>query len=53
MQPTVTGLTNGNFIISYSIFNIQSNWDIKGQIFDQNGQRIGNEIPINTYRYKQ
>lgn len=43
-QPTVTTLTNGNFIITWNDFDLS----VKAQLFQSDGSRIGNEFSVNT-----
>jgi type IX secretion system substrate protein len=49
-RPSVTGLTNGKFVICWgSNGQDGSLFGIYGQMYDQNGIKIGEEFQINTY----
>ena len=45
--PTVTGLSGGGFVATW-IDESQRGGDIFGQVFDANGQAVGQEFPVNT-----
>ncbi len=48
---SVTGLRNGNFIVTWqsSRFQDGDDWGIFGQVFDGAGAKIGSEFQVNTY----
>jgi hypothetical protein len=46
-QPTVAGLIDGGFITVWASYNQYDRWDIYGQRFDSNGNKVGNELRIN------
>jgi serralysin len=51
-EPTITGLTNGGFVVSWTDFSgtpgDDSGSSIKAQVFTAAGARVGNEILVNT-----
>ena len=49
-SPSITSLENGGFIATWtSSFQDSSGDGIFGQIFDSNGDKIGDEFQVNTY----
>ena len=50
-HPSVAGLSNGGFIISWAS-NYGSGFKIYGQRYDSNGNAVGNEFKVNTYMDK-
>ncbi|MDB3977592.1 flagellin [bacterium] len=49
IEPSITRLSNGNFVVSWSSQNQDgSNEGVFGQIFDMSASKIGNEFIINT-----
>lgn len=52
VQPTITGLSSGNFVISWIDGSGEggdaSNYGIKAQVFSPTGVRIGGEFLVNT-----
>ena len=50
LVPTITGLTNGNFVVTWtdtSGGNINQ-YDIKAQMYDAAGAPVGTEFVVNT-----
>ncbi|RVU15451.1 cadherin-like domain-containing protein [Methylobacterium oryzihabitans] len=51
-QPTITGLSNGGFVISWMDASAQggddSRWGIKAQVFNASGAKVGTEFLVNT-----
>ncbi len=49
-NPSVASFRNGNFIVTWwSDLQDGSNYGIYGQLFDNIGNKIGNEFQVNTY----
>ena len=52
ITPTVTGLTNGGFVITWQDISGQggdaSGYGIKAQLYDAAGAKVGNEFLVNT-----
>jgi hypothetical protein len=49
-NPNINALTNGNFFICWNSNNQDDpSFDVYGQLFSPEGEKIGDEIPINTY----
>ncbi|MDN3506104.1 MAG: hypothetical protein P0S96_02630 [Simkaniaceae bacterium] len=47
--PSVTGLTNGNIVVTWSSINGDgSGYGVVGQVLDSTGSKIGGEFPVNT-----
>jgi Ca2+-binding RTX toxin-like protein len=48
-NPSIVALSNGGFVVAYNKHN-GSYWDnTEGQVFDQNGNKVGSAFLINTY----
>lgn len=55
IQPDIAPLSNGGFVVTWSddagnFANPQTRHDIKAQIFDDSGKRIGDTILVNDHR---
>lgn len=48
-MPSVSGLKNGGFIISYHIDNYPFGYDTFAQLYNGKGEKIGDEFKVNTY----
>ncbi|WP_421854409.1 beta strand repeat-containing protein [Novosphingobium sp.] len=46
--PAIAGLPNGGFVVTWQHFLTPTNSDIKAQVFDGDGTRLGSEMLINT-----
>jgi hypothetical protein len=49
--PTITGLTNGNFVVTWSTSNLSQDGNsgaIKAQVFSAAGAKVGSEFLVNT-----
>ncbi|WP_299775948.1 tandem-95 repeat protein [uncultured Tateyamaria sp.] len=55
LWPSVTALTNGNFVVSWTTFDWpqgdMSGWAIKARIFDANGDEVVSEFLVNEITY--
>lgn len=50
LAPTVTGLTNGGFVVTWIASGTDgSGWSIAAQVFNPDGSRVGTEIVVNTF----
>jgi len=50
INPAVSGLTDGNFIVCWQSFGQDGSYDgIFAQLFDNNGAKIGIEFQVNSY----
>jgi hypothetical protein len=52
LSPAVATLNNGNVVVVWSSFNQQgasSLYDVYGQMFSPDGQKIGSEFPVNQF----
>jgi len=47
-DPSIVALSNGGFVVAYIEYD-GSSYDSEGQIFDQNGNKVGSVFQINTY----
>jgi len=47
--PSVTGLNNNSFVVAWTSGDQGVSRDVYGQIFHQNGSKIGNTFQLNTY----
>lgn len=48
-EPDIAGFKNGGFVVSWSSYSQQgSKRSVHGQIFDENGNKVGGEIIFNT-----
>ena len=47
-KPSVDILTNGSFVVTWSTEGADSFRDIRGQMFDSSGSKIGSEFSVNT-----
>ena len=51
-NPTITALTNGGFVVTWSdlsgTLGDSSGWSIKAQVFDASGAKVGSEFLVNT-----
>jgi len=46
----VASLSNDHFVVTWQSFSQDgSSWGVYGQLFDNNGAKIGNEFQVNTY----
>jgi Ca2+-binding RTX toxin-like protein len=55
-NPSVAGLSNGNFVVTFTDTSVDPSGDIRARIFGQNGNPIGNDFAIavsNTTRDSQ
>lgn len=50
-SPSITALTNGSFVITWSSVDQDGKNDIYGQRFDANGVAQGSEFLVNTYTF--
>ncbi|MCG8490136.1 MAG: Ig-like domain-containing protein, partial [Sneathiellales bacterium] len=48
-EPSVTGLSNGGFVVTYDSSGIDGSSGIGAQIFDSTGAKVGSEIIVNSY----
>jgi len=48
LSPSVTGLTNGGFVVTWRAFGDNSGLSIKAQLFDASGNKVGSEFLVNT-----
>jgi hypothetical protein len=48
-DPSVTALTNGNFVVVYNDFAADPGGDIRARLYDSNGTALGNDIVINIH----
>src|SRR5690606_21451274 len=49
--PTAASLPNGNFVVvwgSYLGINLEAAYDVKGQIFKNDGEKLGKEFQVNV-----
>ena len=46
--PAIAGLPNGGFVVTWQHFVSATNSDIKAQVFDGDGTKLGGEMLINT-----
>ncbi|WP_298169391.1 calcium-binding protein [Novosphingobium sp.] len=46
--PAIAGLPNGGFVVTWQHFVSPTNSDIKAQVFDGDGTKLGGEMLINT-----
>ena len=46
--PTITGLPNGGFVVAWTNQNASSGGDIKAQVFNSNGAKVGSEFLVNS-----
>ncbi len=52
--PTITGLSNGGFVVSWQddsaedVFNLGRSFGVRAQVYDANGATVGGEITVNT-----
>ncbi|WP_299752288.1 tandem-95 repeat protein [uncultured Tateyamaria sp.] len=55
LWPSVTALTNGNFVVTWTTFDWpqgdMSGWAIKARIFDANGDEVVSEFLVNEITY--
>ncbi|HVI92115.1 MAG TPA: calcium-binding protein, partial [Dongiaceae bacterium] len=47
-RPSVTALTDGTFVVTWDT-NASGSYEISGQRYDANGNKIGVEFTVNTY----
>ena len=47
-MPSVTGLPNGGFVVTWQDNSSSSTTSIKAQMFDANGAKVGSEFLVNT-----
>ncbi len=47
-QPSITGLTDGGYVVSWTAYKQDGNDGIYAQRFDVEGERVGQETQINT-----
>ena len=56
-NPTITGLTNGGFVVSWADFSStlgdSSDASIKAQVFAADGTKVGSEFLVNTQTANQ
>ena len=52
-QPTITGLSSGGFLVSWLVYNgsDDSSQEIKAQIFNSVGAKVGGEFSVNTIAF--
>jgi Ca2+-binding RTX toxin-like protein len=48
-EPTVTGLSDGGFVVAWANYDSTNNYQIYAQRFDADGTKLGDEFTINTY----
>jgi hypothetical protein len=49
VQPRIASLSSGGFVACWQSWSQDSSWDIYGQIFSPDGEKIGREFRVNTY----
>jgi len=47
--PSVTSLNNGTFIVTWGGAGVNDSFGVYGQLFNDNGSKVGREFQINTY----
>jgi len=48
-HESISALSNGGFVISWSNYPFGSDWDVFAQIFDENADKIGEQFQVNTF----
>ena len=50
MRPTVTGLPDGHFVVTWqsSDNSEQTDWDIRARLFDANGNALGSDFVVTS-----
>ena len=47
IQPTVTTLSDGRFVVTWWSAEVGTGWDIRARLFDASGNAVGNDFVVN------
>ena len=53
IEPAIAVLNNGNYVVTWGSYpnNVYWGWDVAGQLFKANGEKIGSEFQVHTGSY--